>query len=191
MRWLTNFCDFRFKWTATAGIGIHPSKAWFSQLVNFKYAIWHFRRTLCNKILFLTLKKCHAIKAGSTSMSQRPRDRVPSGSMQALPDPRRPERANSPTNFWWSLFLTALTWSTCARFPLDRQSTRNTVKVLREFRKRFRRKWRALFKSGQWYFHQDNAPVHSSILGTDYLTSYLVIKTVPHRPYSPDLVLCN
>ena len=30
---------------------------------------------------------------------QRPRDRVPSGSIQALPDPRRPDRANPPTNF--------------------------------------------------------------------------------------------
>ena len=29
--------------------------------------------------------------------------------------------------------------------------------VLREFRKRFRRKRPALFKSGQWYFQQDNA----------------------------------
>ena len=28
--------DFSFKWTATAGIGIHPTKAWLSQLVNFK-----------------------------------------------------------------------------------------------------------------------------------------------------------
>ena len=36
MRWLTNFFDFRFKWTATAGIGIYPTKAWLSQLVNFK-----------------------------------------------------------------------------------------------------------------------------------------------------------
>ena len=27
MRWLTNFYDFRFKSTATAAIGIHPSKA--------------------------------------------------------------------------------------------------------------------------------------------------------------------
>ncbi len=44
------------------------------------------------------------------------------------------------------------------------------VEVLREFRKRFRRKRPALFKSGQWYFHQDNAPVHNSILVTDYLT---------------------
>ena len=40
MRWLTNFYEFRFKWTATAGIGIHPTKAWLSQLVNFKNAIW-------------------------------------------------------------------------------------------------------------------------------------------------------
>ena len=38
------------------------------------------------------------------------------------------------------------------------------VEVLREFRKRFRWKRPALFKSGQWYFHQDKAPVHNSIL---------------------------
>ena len=52
MRWLTNFYDFRFKSTATAAIGIHPTKTWLSQLVNFKNAIWHFRSTICNKILF-------------------------------------------------------------------------------------------------------------------------------------------
>ena len=43
MRWLTNFYDFSFKWTATAAIGIHTTKAWLSQLVRFKNAIWHFR----------------------------------------------------------------------------------------------------------------------------------------------------
>ena len=48
MRWLTTFYDFRFKWTATSGIGLHPTKAWLSQLLNLKIAIWHFRRTLCN-----------------------------------------------------------------------------------------------------------------------------------------------
>ena len=51
-RWLTNFHDFKFKSTATAAIGIHLTKAWLSQLVNFKNAIWHFRRTICHKILF-------------------------------------------------------------------------------------------------------------------------------------------
>ena len=40
------------------------------------------------------------MKAGSTAMTQRPRDRIPSGSMLALPDPRRPDRANPATNFW-------------------------------------------------------------------------------------------
>ena len=39
------------------------------------------------------------MKDGSTAMTQRPRDRVPSGSMLALPDPRRPERANQTKNF--------------------------------------------------------------------------------------------
>ena len=64
------------------------------------------------------------------------------------------------------------------------------VEVLREFRKRFRRKRPVLFKSGQWYFHQDNAPVHNSILVTDYLTK-MGIKTVRHPPYSPDLAPCD
>ena len=60
------------------------------------------------------------------------------------------------------------------------------VEVLREFRKRFHRKRPALFKSGQWHFQQDNAPVYNSILVTDYLT-----KTVPQPPYSPDLAPCD
>ena len=64
------------------------------------------------------------------------------------------------------------------------------VEVLREFRKRFRWKRPALFKSGQWHFHEDNAPVHNSILVTDYLTK-ISIKTVPHPPYSPDLAPCD
>ena len=64
------------------------------------------------------------------------------------------------------------------------------VEVLREVRKRFHRKSPALFKSGQCHFHQDNAPVHNSILVTDYLTR-MGIKTVPHPPYSPDLAPCD
>ena len=46
------------------------------------------------------------------------------------------------------------------------------------------------FKSSQWHFHQDNAPVHNSILVTDYLTK-MGIKTVPRPPYSPDLAPCD
>ena len=58
------------------------------------------------------------------------------------------------------------------------------------FRKRFLGKRPALFKSGQWHFHQDNAPVHNSILVTDNLTK-MGIKTVLYPPYSPDLAPCD
>ena len=61
---------------------------------------------------------------------------------------------------------------------------------LMEFRKRFRRKRPALFKSGQWHFHQDNAPVPNSILVTDYLTK-MGSNTVPHPPYSSDPAPCD
>ena len=64
------------------------------------------------------------------------------------------------------------------------------VEVLREFRKRFRRKRSALLKSGQWHFHKDNAPVNNSILVIDYLTK-MDIKTVPHPPYCSDLAPCD
>ena len=53
----------------------------------------------------------------------------------------------------------------------------------KEFRKRFRRKRPALFKSGQWHFHQDYTPVHNSILVTDYSTK-MGINTVPQPPYA-------
>ena len=119
-----------------------------------------------------------------------PRDRVLSGSMLALPDPRRPDRSNSPTNFWWSLF------DSTGMIYMDWVPTGQTVnkeyyvEVLRKFRKRFRRKRPALLKSGQWHFHQNNAPVHNSILLTEYLTK-MGIKTVPHLPYSSDLAPCD
>ena len=64
------------------------------------------------------------------------------------------------------------------------------VEILRKFRKRFCQKMPALFKSGQWHFYQDNAPVHNSILVTDYLTK-MCIKTVPQLPYSPYSAPCD
>ena len=64
------------------------------------------------------------------------------------------------------------------------------VEVLREFRKRFRWKKPALFKSGQWHFHQDHTPVHNSILVTDYLTK-MGIKTVPQPSYCSDFGPCD
>ena len=130
------------------------------------------------------------MKAGSTAMTQRRRDRVPRGSMLTLPDPKRPDRANPPTNlmipFFDSSGIIYMHW-----VPTGQTVNKEYyVEVLREFRKRFLRKRPALFKSGQWHFHRDNAPVHNSILVTDYLTK-MGINTVPHNPYSPDLAPCD
>ena len=132
-----------------------------------------------------------AMKSGSTAVTQRPSDRVPSGSILALPDPRRPDRANRPTNFWWSLFFDSTGMIYMYWVP-TRQTVNKEyyVKILREFRKRFRRKRPALFKSGQWNFHQDNALVHNSILIAEYLTK-MGIETIPHPPYTRDLAPCD
>ena len=113
-------------------------------------------------------------------MTQRQRDRVPSGSMLALPDPRRPDRANLPTTFDDPFF------DSTGKIYIHWVPTGQTVnkeyyvEVLREFSQIFRRKRPTLLKSGQWHFHQDNAPIHNSILVTG-------IKTVPQPLYSPDL----
>ena len=131
------------------------------------------------------------MKAGSTAMTQRPRDRVPSGSMLALPDPRRPDRANPPTNLWWPLFFDSTGMIYMHWVPTGQTVNKEYyVEVLREFRKKFQGKRPALFKSGQWHFHQDNAPVQNSILVTDCLTK-MGIKTVRHPLYSPDLAPCD
>ena len=57
MGWQTKFCDFRFKWTATAANGIHPTKTWLSQLVNFKNAIWTLEERYAIKFCFKLEKK--------------------------------------------------------------------------------------------------------------------------------------
>ena len=75
----------------------------------------------------------------------------------ALPEPRRPDRANPRTNFWWFLFLTGIIYMHWV--PTGQTVNKEYyVEVLREFRKRFRRKRPALFKSAQWHLHQSTTP---------------------------------
>ena len=132
-----------------------------------------------------------AMKTGSTAMTQRPKDRVCSGSMLAHLDLRRPDRENLPTIFLMIPFFdsTGMIWMHW--IPTGQTVNKEYyVEVLKEFRKWFRRRRPALFKSGQLHFQLDNAPVHNSILVTDYLTK-MGIKTVPQPLYSTDLVLCD
>ena len=188
MRWLANFYDFRFKWTTTAGIGIHPTKAWLSQLWISKMQYDTFEERYAIKFCF---------KLGKNAMRWKldlllwPRDQK---TMLALPDSRRPDRANPPTNIWWTFFF--FFFDSTGIIYLHWVPTGQTVnkeyyiEVLREFRKRLLGKRPALFKSGQWHFYLDNTPVHNCILVSDYLTK-IGIKTVPQPPYNPDLAPCD
>ena len=137
--------------------------------MNFKNAIWtwgHFRKTICNIIL----------------------EKMPQKHMECF-----------RLLFWPSCMNWASVFEWHKGFKVGRESVRdgkrcgrskevNTpeligqkvrFRVLRKFRKRFRQKKPALLKSGHWHFHQDNAPVHNSILVTDYSTK-MGIKTVDH-----------
>ena len=95
MRWLTNFYDFSFKSTSTAAIGIHPTKAWLSQLVNFKNTVWTLEERYAIKFCF-KLGKIPCDESWVYWYDPETK-RVTSGRMLVFLDPRRPDRANPPS----------------------------------------------------------------------------------------------
>ena len=211
LRWLTNCYDFRFKWTATAGIGIHPTKNRLSQLVNFKNAedlheVCHTGAQRRSERKTLSWQQgdgwadqfrsrsswCFGDLRWKLDLLLWPRDQETEFPVEAcwLSQTQEGQTANPSTNFWWSFF------DSTGMIYMHWVPTGQTVKkeyyveVLREFSKRFRRKRPALLKLDQCHFQQDNAPVHNSILVKDYLTK-MGINTVPQHPYSPDLAPCD
>ena len=160
--------DFRFKWIATAGIGIHLTKAWFLQLVNFKNAIWTLEERYAIKFCF---------KLGKMPWNESwiycydPEAKRQSSQWKHIGSPRPKKAKQSKSTrkllmipFFDSTRMIYMHWVPTAQTV----NKEYYVEVLREFRKRFRRKRPALFKSGPWHFYQDNAPVHNSTLFTDY-----------------------
>ena len=190
MRWLTNFYNSRFKLTVTAGIGIHPTKAWLSQLVNFKNAIWTLEERYVIKFCF-KLGKMPCDESWIYFYDPETKRQSSQWKHSGFPRPKK-TRPNKSTHkllmipFFNSTGMIYMHWVSTGQ-TINKECY---VEVLREFRKGFRRKRPALFKSGQWHFHQYNAPVHNSILVTHYLTK-MGIKTVPQPPYNPDLAPCD
>ena len=148
----------------------------------FKNAIWtagHFTRTVCNIILFKLGKNATETYGilqtafGPSCMNRVSvfewHKRFKEGRESVRDDDRcgRSKEVNTP--------------------ELIGQRVRVTIlRFLKKFKKIFLGKRPTLFNSGQWYFHQNNTPVHNSILVTDYLTK-MGIKTVPQPHSSPDL----
>ena len=175
MRCLTNFDDFRFKGTATAAIGIHPTKAWWISKVQSgrddtleeRYAIKFCFKLGKNAIeTYGMLQTAFRPSCMNRAWVFEWHKRFKKGRASVRDDERcgRSKEVNTP--------------------ELIGQTVRVRVTMLRfckGVKKRFRQKRPALFKSGQWHFHKDNAPVHNSIVLTDYLTK-MGIKTVPQTP---------
>ena len=170
------FFDFRFKWTATAAIGIHPTKAWLSQLVHFKNAIWHFRRTICNKIV-LNLEKMPEKRMECIRLLFNHLAWIEHQVLSGIRDSRKAQSLcgmmrgvggvrKSIHQSWLAKGLGLLSWGfkgVQEEIPWKEAST---------------------LQIGSVAFQPDNTPVDNSILVTDYLTK-MGIKTFPHPPYSP------
>ena len=88
------------------------------------------------------------MKAGSTVMTRRLRDRLPSGSMLALPEPEQiPPQTFDDLFFFDSTGMIYMHWVATGH----KVNKEYYAEVLREFRKRFRQKRPALFKLAQWH----------------------------------------
>ena len=64
------------------------------------------------------------------------------------------------------------------------------IEVLKRLRDAFRQKKPELWRSGDWFFHHDNAPAHSALRTREFLAKHS-ITVLPHSPYSPDFAPCD
>ena len=64
------------------------------------------------------------------------------------------------------------------------------IEVLKRLRDVIRWKRPELWRSGDWFFHHDNAPAHSALRTREFLAKHS-ITVLPHPPYSPDLAQCD
>jgi transposase len=62
--------------------------------------------------------------------------------------------------------------------------------VLRHLRENVRREIAELWRNHNWLLHHDNAPAHTSLKTTEFVTNINMV-IFPHPPYSPDLSPCD
>ena len=130
------------------------------------------------------------MKAGYTAMIQRPRHRVPRGSMLVLPDPKGQTEQIHPQTFdepffrqnGYDLHALGSQWTDSREGILCRGFKGVQEEIPSEEA--------STLQIGLVAFYQDNTPIHDSILVTENLTK-MGIKIVSHPPYSPDRAPCD
>ena len=161
-----DFYDFSFKWTATAAIGIHPTKPWLSQLVNFKMQS-EYEDTLEERY---AIKLCFKLRKNATEtygMLQTALEHLAWIEHQFLSGIRDSRKAGG---LWGMLRVVGgVRKSIYLSWLAKGLGLGLLCWGFKRVRKEIPSKRPALFKSGQWHFHHDNAPVHNSILTSAYL----------------------
>ena len=64
------------------------------------------------------------------------------------------------------------------------------IEVLKRLRDAIQQKRPELWRSGDWFFHHDNASAHSALRTHEFLAKHS-ITVLSHPPYSPDLAPCD
>ena len=105
----------------------HPTKAWLSQLVNFKNAVWTLEERYAIKFCFKLGKNAMRWKLDLLLWPRDQETEFPVETCWLSPTQEGQTEQIHPQTFDDPFFLIALAWSTCTGFPLDRQSTSNTM----------------------------------------------------------------
>ena len=88
--------------------------------MNFKIAIWTLEERYAMKFCF-KLGRMPSDESWIYCHEPETERRSSQWKHAGSPRPKKARQRKSTTNFWWSLLLTALAWSTRTGFPLDSQ----------------------------------------------------------------------
>ena len=127
---------------------------------------------------------------GGTVMTWKQRSNLDSGRAKHPPHPKKPAKFD-PKSRCCSQFFDAS--EVVHHEYLPEGSTMNQtycIKVLKRLRNAIRRKRPELWRSGDWFFHHDNAPAYSALRTREFLAKRS-ITVIPHPPYSPDIAPCD
>ena len=124
-------------------------------------------------------------------MTWKQRSNLHSGRAKHPPRPKKARQIRSKIKVLLTVFFYASGVVHHEYLP-ERSTVNQTyyIEVLKRLRDAIRRKRPELWRSGDWFFHHDNAPAHSALRTREFLAKHS-ITVLPHPPYSPDLAPCD